>query len=370
MDRDIRPQVDPMRHPDARPYMPTPQQYIDSAKAQAPQSGPAPQPIKLPKRRRSFGFKRAILSIFLLLILAAVAYAGYLVSIVAKISTNSWQVAGLSADSSGRTNMLVLGVGDPGHAGENLSDTMMVVSLDSATHRISEFSIPRDLRVQIPGYGYSKINAANAYGGEVLAEHVVSNTLNTQIDYYVQTDFTGLRDIVDAVGGLDVSVTSRLVDTEYPCDNNQYAVCGLDIEPGLQHMDGARVLQYVRCRKGTCGNDFGRAARQQQIISLLKPKVLDPSLLLHPNKLTQLTTAIQKSLKTNLGLVELLEVANRFRTDYANQPATFVLSTAPGGLLKGDPAGSSDLLPIGGDYSAIADKFKNLFTTPTTNTVP
>ena len=359
MDGDTRRQMDPVRHPDARPYMPSPQQYIDAAKQTSP---PPKQPTsKPPKPRRRFGIKRFIFTFLGLFILAAVLYAGYLVTIVAKISTNSWQLGGLSEDSGGRTNLLVLGVGDPGHAGENLSDTMMVISLDSGTHRIAQVSIPRDLRVLIPGYGYSKINAANTYGGEVLAEHVVSNTLDAQIDYYVQTDFSGMKDIVDAVGGVDVNVTQRLVDTEYPCDDNQYAVCGLDIEPGLQHMDGARALQYVRCRKGTCGNDFGRAARQQELLGLLKPKVLDPALLLHPDKLTRLTTAVQKSIKTNLGLFQLLELANRFRTDYSNRPVNLVLSTAPGGLLKGDPGGSSDLLPIGGDFSAIADKFKTIF---------
>jgi LCP family protein required for cell wall assembly len=299
-----------------------------------------------------------------LVLLGAIGYAAYIISIVAKISTNSWQFGGLSADATGRTNVLVLGTGDPGHAGQNLSDTIMVLSLDKATHRVGQLSIPRDLRVQIPGYGYSKINAANAYGGINLAEQTVSNTLDTQLDYYVQTNFSGLKDIVDAVGGVDVDVKERLVDTEYPCDDNQYKVCGLDIEPGIQHMDGTRALQYVRCRKGTCGNDFGRAARQQELIGLLKSKVLDPHLLLNPVKLTALVSAVQKGVKTDLGVIQMLELANRWRTDADNQPVNLVLSTANNGYLKGDPAGSSDLLPIGGDFSAIDERFKDFFTTP------
>ncbi len=335
---------------------------------------PEPQPEGVPrapsgrqaKPPRNVGrrLRRVIGWLLLIITLAVIAYAIYIVNIVAKISTNSWQFGSLAADASGRTNVLVLGVGDPGHAGEKLSDTIMVVSLDSATHRVAQVSIPRDTRVQVPGYGSSKINAANAYGGISLAEQTVSNMLDAPMDYYVQTNFSGLKGIVDAVGGVDVNVKDRLVDTEYPCDDNQYKVCGLDIEPGLQHMNGARALQYVRCRKGTCGNDFGRAARQQELIGLLKPKVLDPQLLLHPVKLTQLVSAVQQGVKTDLGLIQMAELANRWRTDSDNNPVSLVLSTAKGGYLRGDPAGSSDLLPVGGDFSAIDERFKDIFTTP------
>ncbi|HEX3082110.1 MAG TPA: LCP family protein, partial [Candidatus Saccharimonadia bacterium] len=252
---------------------------------------PSPRPIpdfRPVRRSRWRVFKRLFGWILTIAVLCAVIYIGYIVSIVAKISTNSFQLGSPSADASGRTNVLLLGVGDPGHAGEGLSDTMMVVSFDSVGKHMAYFSIPRDLRVEIPGYGSSKINAADVYGGVKLAEQTVSNTLQAPINYYVKTDFSGLKGIVDAVGGLDIDVKDHLVDTEYPCDDNQYRVCGLDIKPGMQHMDGARVLQYVRCRKGTCGNDFGRAARQQEVIGLLKPKILDWSLVWQPVRLQKL----------------------------------------------------------------------------------
>jgi len=369
IDEESKRQAARHRHPDARAYMPTADQYISSLGEKEGAFQPD-KPSKLPKGptlprppqgRRLRTIRRFFGWLVFFIFLGFIAYAGYLVSIVAKISTNSWQFGPLAADSAGRTNVLVLGMGDPGHAGEKLTDTMLVVSLDKSSHRVAEFSIPRDLRVQIPGYGSSKINAANVYGGVSLAEQTVSDTLGAEMDYYVQTDFSGLKDVVDAVGGIDVDVKTRLVDTEYPCDDNQYKVCGLDIEPGMQHMDGARALQYVRCRKGTCGNDFGRAARQQEVIALLKPKVLDASLLWKPTKLKVLVSAIQKGFKTDMGLVQLAELANRWRTDSTNNPVNFVLSTANGGLLRGDPAGSSDLVPIGGDFSAIDDKFKAIF---------
>jgi anionic cell wall polymer biosynthesis LytR-Cps2A-Psr (LCP) family protein len=120
---------------------------------------------------------RVFVVLVLLIVLGAVGYGAYIASNVAKISTNALQLTGLASDANGRTNVLVLGIGDPGHAGEKLSDTMMVVSLDAHSKKVTQISIPRDLRVDIPGYGKGKINSANAYGGTPLAEQVVSNTL-------------------------------------------------------------------------------------------------------------------------------------------------------------------------------------------------
>ncbi len=359
METDPEQEAGRFKHPDASPY--TPQSAAGGPGEDGYRPLGAPRRVaKLPRRKRGWG--RMLLVLVLLLLAAALAYAAYLGSIVVKISTNSMQLGALAADVNGRTNVLVLGVGDPGHAGENLSDTMMLLSLDGRTKRMAEISIPRDLRVSVPGFGYNKINTANALGGVALAEQTVSDTFDVPINYYVKTNFSGLKDLVDAVGGVDVNVKDRLVDSEYPCDDNQYKVCGLDIEPGLQHMNGTVALQYVRCRKGTCGNDFGRAARQQELLSLLRPKLMDPRLLLSPTKLKRLADATSKGIKTDLGLFQLLELANSWRTDSANQPVDLVLSTSLGGYLRGDPYGSSDLLPIGGNFTTISDKIKTIFT--------
>jgi len=316
------------------------------------------QPLRRSRKRT---FWRAFMWLLVICLLVAVGYGIYIASIVAKISTNSWQLSSPAADASGRTNILVLGEGDPDHAGKGLTDTMLVMSIDSVSHRVAYTSIPRDLRVDIPGYGTSKINAANVYGGVALAEQTVANTLAAPINYYIDTNFSGLKDIVDAVGGLTIDVKAKLVDSEYPCADNQYKSCGLDIEPGVQHMDGARVLQYVRCRKGTCGNDFGRAARQQEVLGLLKPKLLDFSLVWHPIKLSRIVSALHQSMQTDLGVVQLLEIANEWRQASGNPSVNVVLSTARGGYLVGDPAGSSDLLPAAGDFSAIDARFGSIF---------
>jgi polyisoprenyl-teichoic acid--peptidoglycan teichoic acid transferase len=311
-----------------------------------------------PKRRgRSIARWFGIFLVFFLG--AALLYIGYLVVNVAKISTQPVTFNSLSSDASGRTNILVLGVGDPGHAGQNLSDTIMVLSLNTKTRRVAQISVPRDLRVDIPGYGQAKINAANADGGPELAEQTVSNTLGIPINYYVKTDFTGLSQIVDAVGGIDVDVTQELADPEYPCTNNQYKVCGLDIKPGEQHMDGALVLEYVRCRKGTCGNDFGRAARQQEVLNLVRKKVLTWQVLLNPVKLQTIVSAVRTNVETDLGAVQLAEFAYGWQQAQQDNPVQLVFSTAQGGYLT-SATGSSDLLPIGGTFSAMQQKVQSI----------
>jgi len=296
----------------------------------------------------------------LILVPMAVLYAGYCVVTVAKISTKPLNLAGLSGDESGRTNVLVLGVGDPGHAGQNLSDTVMLLSLDQPGKRLAQISVPRDLRVNISGHASGKINQANADGGPALAEQTVANTLGVPVHYYVKTDFTGLEDIVDAVGGIDVNVTQELSDPEYPCDYDQYKVCGLDIKPGLQHMDGTVALEYVRCRKGTCGNDFGRAARQQEVLRLVREKVLAPAVILEPWKMIKIVNAVRSHVETDMGAVQMAEFALGWQGAARNNPVNLVLSTASGGYLV-SAGGSSDLLPAGGSFDAIQAAVKDIF---------
>ena len=335
--------------------MPTPDEYVTALGGN--QQLPSEKPVRQRRPRR---WQRILVAIMVVILAGVLCYALYIASIVAKISTQPFDFTPLSRDSSSRTNVLILGMGDPGHAGEGLTDTMMVLSYDIPGRRVAQISIPRDLRVKIPDYGYAKINSANVYGGTKVAEQTVSNTLGIPIHYFVQTDFAGLVGLVDAVGGIDVNVTNRLVDTEYPCDDNQYKSCGLDIKPGLQHMDGSLALKYVRCRKGTCGNDFGRAQRQQEVIGLVRDKMVKWQNLVNPVVLIPLVDALHKSLKTDMGSVQLLQLANGWQKAKANHPVNLVLSTSPGGFLR-EAGGSSDILPLDGTFEAIQERVKNIF---------
>ncbi|HUC20080.1 MAG TPA: LCP family protein, partial [Candidatus Polarisedimenticolaceae bacterium] len=191
---------------------------------------------------------------------------------VTKISANPFGFGKLKGEDQGRINIMMLGVGDPGHAGENLSDTNLLISLDTRSHAVAVISIPRDTRVKIPGYGSGKINSAHAKGGIPTAKATMETNLGVPVHYYVKANFSGLRQVVDAVGGVDVNNTTLLSDSDYPCDNNQYKKCGFKLAPGNHHLDGATALKYVRCRKGTCGDDFGRAARQQEVMQAIRAK--------------------------------------------------------------------------------------------------
>jgi polyisoprenyl-teichoic acid--peptidoglycan teichoic acid transferase len=321
--------------------------------------------IRPPRRGRRWGrlIAKSIGGFLLIVVVAVLIYVGYIAFNVAKISTQPLQLSGLQTDANGRVNILVLGVGDPGHDGEGLSDTMMVLSLDTRTKRIAQISIPRDLRVNIPGYGAGKINVANADGGVPLAEQVVANTLNIPIHYYVRTDFTGLEKMVDAVGGIDVNVKQALIDTEYPCDDDQYKSCGLDIEPGLQHMDGSQALKYARCRKGTCGDDFGRAARQQEVLNLVRAKLVRTEILSNPTELNSVITALRSGVQTDMGALQMVLFGRDWQDAQTHSPVSLVLSTADGGYLRNDTS-SSDLLPVGGNFDDIQKRVQDIFTEP------
>lgn len=302
-----------------------------------------------------------------LILLAVIVVAGCLISWFAihtlrGVSSRPFGLAGLSADVNGRTNILILGKGDPGHAGQELSDSIMVVSFNKVTKQIATISIPRDTEANIPGYGYRKINNANALGGSGLATQTVSGLLNLPIDYTIVTNFTGLKQLVDAVGGLDIDVKEPLIDSEYPCADNEYKACGIAIQPGLQHMDGARVLEYTRCRKGTCGNDFGRAARQQEVIGLVMAKLLQPRTWLNPISAAAVSNALRTGMDSDISGPNMIRLAWQWSRKQGDT-IRWVMSTAPGGLLTSSGS-STNLVPVGGDYTAIQQQAATIFTNP------
>jgi LCP family protein required for cell wall assembly len=176
-------------------------------------------------------------------------------------------------------NVLLIGVGGKGHEGANLTDSLMVVTVDNVDKNIGLISIPRDFLVFDEQDYYYKINSIYAFALEkgmteeeaamVLAEYI-QNILGIKIDHYVKIDFQGFENIVDKLGGVDIEVKEAIEDKHYPGPNYSYET--FSIEAGTQHIDGETALKYARSRYSSKQGDVDRAARQQQIIDAVVKK--------------------------------------------------------------------------------------------------
>jgi LCP family protein required for cell wall assembly len=181
------------------------------------------------------------------------------------------------------------------------SDTMMLVRIDPGTESVSVLSIPRDTQVEIPGEGIEKVNYANMLGGSELAAQVVSQSLNSvTIDRYVRISTGAFRDLVDAMGGVEVFVPERM---EY---EDQTQELYIDLYPGWQILNGDQAEQFARFRNDEDG-DIGRVQRQQQLIRALRKKLTDPVLL---TRIPQLIQLFQKYVDTNLTPEEMFALAH------------------------------------------------------------
>jgi len=181
------------------------------------------------------------------------------------------------------------------------SDTMLLVRIDPTTNTVNLLSIPRDTQVYIPGLGITKINHANWEGGAELAARTVSENFdNVEIDRYVRVDTDAFRAIVDLVGGIEIYVPERMQYTDRTQDLE------IDLEPGLQILDGDQAEQFARYRRSATG-DIGRVQRQQQLLRALQAQVTQPSVI---PRIPQAIELLQEHIDTNLSLEEMLAIAN------------------------------------------------------------
>lgn len=327
-------------------------------------------------KRRRLSRKQAVImaSSFMALVLVFVGVKAVLASqkVVSKAGAGAPALKGevdptkLKGEGDGRINILLLGIGGEQHSGGTLTDTIMVASIDPVHKSVAMLSIPRDLYVKIPSYGYSKINAAGSYGGAELSKEVVSGILDLPIHYYVQADFDGFRKAVDAVGGVPVSNKTTLYDPEYPCDNGK-RYCKFSLPAGEYVLDGTTALKYARCRHGVCGSDFGRAARQQEILVGLRDRALTASTLSNPLKIAGLIDSVGDHVRTDLQLNEAQKLASLMKDIDTENAVTKVLTDEADGLLvsgAGKFAGAGfTLIPRAGafDYSEIQELTHSIF---------
>lgn len=336
-----------------------------------------------PKKAKRRKIRRAIILTFVTIILGAGLYFGLSAYNALKkmfaeggdlfsLLAGHGQTQFLKGESNGRVNVLLLGVGDKEHAGADLSDTIMVVSYDVKTKSVAMFSIPRDLEVKLPKYGsYTKINAAHSYGesnkypggGPGLAAETVSQTLDIPIHYYVRADFSGFKDVVDAIGGVTVDVENSFCDYDYPVEykGDTSKVC---FDKGKQNMNGIKALQYARSRHslGPEGSDFARSKRQQRLLVAIKDKVLSSSTLTNPKKILDLMNALGEHIKTDAQMAELLRVYELAKGVDTSKIINKNFDNSPEGLLVSTMnANGSVLKPASGNFKAIQAVVKNIF---------
>lgn len=282
---------------------------------------------------------------------------------------------GLETDGLGHTNILLLGVGGEGHDGENLTDTMIVATLDDSQNTVTMVSLPRDLYVDNERVGWGgRLNgiyeliyeeAEDPVDAEAVLEEQIEEIMGIDIQYYAKIDFAGFKEIVDAVGGITVDVTEVIADDFYPADpDSSRTYDPFYLSTGTHTFDGETALKYVRSRHNT--SDFSRAARQQEVLQALKDQALSLGVLTSPSKVKDVYFAISNNFETNLSLTELLSLAD-FASDLEKDSIqSAVISDAAyetGGFLytpereEGDPY---YLVPFAGDFSEFA-QFAQVF---------
>jgi LCP family protein required for cell wall assembly len=220
-----------------------------------------------------------------------------------------------SSHEGGRINLLLLGIDRRGGTDwAYRTDTIIVLTMDPDSRTAGMLSIPRDLQIAIPGHGEDRINTANVYGyrqdsgdgGPALLKQTIEANFAIPIDGYLMVDFQVFERIVDTLGGIDVQVPKALHDTRYPDPRpgDPYAFKTIHFDPGWQHMDGKRALQYARSRMST--SDFDRAKRQQLILLAIRERALSLSAIPHWPALAK---TLIDGIKTDMGLGEMLELA-------------------------------------------------------------
>jgi LCP family protein required for cell wall assembly len=294
-----------------------------------------PQPLtKEKKPAKKHHWKKIILRSFLTILLFAIVGVGY---VGWKFVSNEVKVFGWGGiwslfdpgplkSQGGRVNILLAGdsVGrTDGGGGQQLTDSIMLVSVDTQNHTAFLMSVPRDLYVNIPGFGYSKINAtaedgASNYGnspsnganGMGLLEQVVSQNFGIPIDYYALIDYDAFQGAVDAVGGITVNIQSSdprgLYDSSATSPGNSTPL--VDLTNGEHELNGQEALNLARARGDSYGSygfgagDFVRTQNQREMLIAIKTKAATVGVLSNPFKLGQLFDSFGNNVETDMSL--------------------------------------------------------------------
>ena len=215
--------------------------------------------------------------------------------------------------------ILVLGKGGEGHTAPNLTDTIMLVNLSSESKKITMLSLPRD--IWIPAIR-AKLNSAYHYGGFEMASESVFTVTGIKPDFYMVIDFSLFKDLINSIGGVDVTVENSFVDEKYPIEGKENDLCDgdklyrcryetINFEKGIQKMDGETALKFVRSRNaiGDEGTDLAREARQQKVIEAVKNKLLSKEVLGKPKVIRKLYEVVVAHIETNIDKNTAISIA-------------------------------------------------------------
>ncbi|KAB2332646.1 LytR family transcriptional regulator [Bacillus mesophilum] len=195
-------------------------------------------------------------------------------------------------------SVLMLGV-DEREGDKGRSDTMIVLTVNPNTQSIKMLSIPRDTRTEIVGHGTEdKINHAYAFGNEEMSMATVENFLDIPLDYYIKVNMEGFKDIVDAVGGINVN------------NKMAFSQSGKQFEEGNIELDGDAALAYIRMRKQDPNGDFGRQERQRQIIQGVIRKGISFNSL---TNFDDIFDALGRNVRTNMTFAEMRDIQKNYR---------------------------------------------------------
>ena len=323
------------------------------------------------KKRRFPIWARVLTSIFLLLLVVTgglfTYYELYFAKPISDITNQQVQRAGGEEDpnqgrsgdilSGPRINILLLGSDTDQKFGTSvggstvyLAQTDIVITIDPTSKQIGMLSIPRDFYINIPGYGMGKLDEAFEHGYNIgqggfqgavdLSRRTIQQDFGIPINYYAWVGLNGFVKVIDTVGGVDVDVLHPITDDSYPDDvgnttGDTYAYKRLYIPPGPQHLSGAEALEYVRSRHADLVGDFGRSARQQQVLGALKTKLSNSGIV---NKLPDIAADLDGWVKTDMQLPDVLKLMNLARGLDPNKIQRVILSppfssstTLPGG---------------------------------------
>ena len=318
---------------------------------------------------------KVILAIFLLVFLILLFVSSFIKKAESKVKSQD-----------GMVNVLILGKSGAGHAGGDLTDTMILASISLGERSANLTSIPRDIwipeiRAKINSAYYWGKEKSEFGGGIPFAKKNVEAIVGLPINYALVLDFSSFKEIIDALGGVRIDVANSFSDSLYPIEGREEDLCGgeeetsasrkelkcryetVHFEKGVNYMDGTTVLKYVRSRNGDNNEntDLAREARQQRVISAIKSKMLSSSILLNPIKLLKVWKVVRSSVETDMDFSSMLILGKEMLVIDGNIRSSVV----PEGMLTSPPKSQKYdyqyvFIPQKGDWSELQSWIKDL----------